>query len=190
MLNRENAPFLFTILLGLVAWTATKAIDRVVSTPLLKYELAEARRDGHREVSVLFTNVSNVLFKDLDVTLLVQDSVGSIEGTPVFSAELPMLVNQRLEPELANDSATFKVPQLHPGGRFKIAARVSDDAVPLIGVNSTAGPISPTSPSLSTWVVEHQILILVSLSLIGLAVAGVYLFVLAKAVPGEPRYEL
>jgi hypothetical protein len=175
MLNREKLPYLLAALLGFVTWTLTRAVDRIVEAPLLKYIVSDRQTSAGRVATYEVENISTQLFKSIQVVVFLENSVGAFAGLPALVPELPMMVDRDTPPTLAPDSATFVLPELHPGWRFQIRAGLSADAAPGLGVRSPNAAIRLVQGSFRTWLVENELWILLALSVAGIILVIGYL---------------
>lgn len=182
MFTREKIPFVLAGLLGFLTWTLTRAVDRVVETPIVRYSVAEKMVNGVRVVSFDLKNISTAELKNVRLVVLLEGSAGKFEdgSPPVLEAELPMIVNRKAPPEVSGDSATFTFPELQPGARFRLTTRVSADAVPALALQSPDAAVRLLQPSLQTFLVEKELALLMTFSVATTILVIFYSYLLWK----------
>jgi hypothetical protein len=170
----EKVPFFLAALLGFLAWSLMRVVDRITAAPLIAYSESDPGQ-GQRQVSFDVHNISGTMFKDIQLTVLLTDSKGEFLGRPEIIAELPMTLANN-PPAPATDSVSFHLAELQPGWKFRIQATVTADASPELAFASPSQPAQLVQTSWRTYLVEHEVNILLVLAAGATLLAVAYVF--------------
>lgn len=186
MLQREKIPFALATLLGLLTWTVTRAIDHVLEAPLIKYTQVDRRVNGARFVSFDVENISATLYTNIEFVVLLREGKFVRPPEPWVSPVLPMLNDSRA-PIVVDDSARFTFPELHPGGQLRIEGQVTEDAVAFLGMRHPRAAARLVRPSIQTWLVETELVLLLIIGVAGIGLAAAYVVALVKHPAQTPQ---
>jgi len=175
LLLEERAPFVLAALLAFVSWTVTHVVDTILKAPIVKYE--QINEDG--QVHFDLTNISDTLFKDLQISVLLRRGIATEVETNVMP-HLPMIVDKLKEPLVSSDSVIFTIAELHPGWRIRLTLRVQPETVLGIGFKGHDAALRLEPGSLATRLVENETPVLIALASGAIVLIGWYLALLAR----------
>ncbi len=186
----EKAPFLVTLIFGILAWGVTHIVDRVTAAPTIEYrEALSPLRGPAAEVRKIEVRLHNLSSNDTyyNTTFILSRRTGSAtrfltnledkQHTPDVVAEEPAwfgetsTTKRSIDP--SDDHIDFIVPQIPPDGRIRIIAFFTGDGVPLFRAKLNADDKSTmrlVPPSIETFLVRNETLLILAAMLS--AVAG------------------
>jgi len=190
ILIADKLPYLFTILIGLIAYQVDHFINNLSETPLVNYgfqKIDSKDSAGFKvdSIQVLIANLSKKrCFKNLDFDIKYRYS-GTLKTPDVYAAELIAIAPSMILPDSnARNSGyklnNYKIPQLQPNGQYyailKLRYKGEFEEMPSVYLNSKDN-ILLTNANSDTFIIKNQVwinLILIILSLVGIILYATY----------------
>jgi hypothetical protein len=158
----DKAPYILTIVVAGLAWTLTHIVDRLLGTPLLSYQIQELQRDGKKSFYLTVKNITrDKTFRALRIVITAAaDSTLSnpaiIPVQPASEGDQPFTLEDR--------TLDFTFPEVQPGWQFEISAGFQGDKIPTLRMSLGGGQtLYAVTPSMETFLVEHDIELLFAL---------------------------
>jgi hypothetical protein len=166
VLRAKEAPFLLTVLCGLLAWTATRAIDRVTQAPTIEYDLQREWSAG--KVSYSIRNLSrDTAFKQLDFIVVAKG--GSLTASQRLAEKVvwhapclegaPEAGEIRPSPEVLGGALQVRIMRLDPGCQVDLVAKLDPpgaDVRILLSLSQAAGAVRFVPASIVTRFVRYE----------------------------------
>jgi hypothetical protein len=177
----DKAPYIITILMAALTWSLTHIVDRLLATPMLRYEVRNQSTQGRQTQYWTFRNITrDKTFRDVRLLL-----TASADGLFTEGAVIPVQpASEGDKPhQMAGRTFEFTFPELQPGWKIEIFVSYTGTAPPSIRLSSTNQTIYAVMPSVETFLVEHELGIL--LLLVGVWTFAILVWVFyprAKAV--------
>lgn len=168
----QEAPWITTLALGCAGWFLTHAVDRVMNSPTLEYQLATDQAATGGTVRLQLTNLTrDRAFDEVRVVLIGSDedrfdrpSIRAVQ--PADDGSSP--------PQIAGNTVTFTIARMQPGSVYRLAIDHRTAAVPALRITSDASVIRPVAPSAATSFARHELACLLALGACGALGLGLY----------------
>jgi hypothetical protein len=187
MFKRENAPYLFTLIIATLGWLLTRAVDEMTKSPLVAYSISESvNGKGGRQFSVRVHNISAATaFRNLYVVLTNLDGERSSFTDAKIEYEPPAYVDKlrKTEAYYGNTWAGILLTDLQPKTAVRLVTQIQGLDVPVVRCESATDTVRLVKTGLRTCLLEHETEILLLLALVLCLLLGFYIFYLAKATP-------
>jgi hypothetical protein len=177
----DKAPYLVTVIVAALAWTFTHVVDRLLASPLVTYQEQLDESGGKKKLSLTLKNISSEkTFRDIHLLmavpfggLITNASVTPVQ--PAWEGDKPPTWHEH----------TFEhiFPVMQPGTQLEVSVTYDGNEPPSLRMFSD-GTIKFVQPSWETWLVEHEVGVL-----IGLLLVGIVLLIIAILVPSSTRRE-
>ena len=186
LLSADSAPYLVTLAIAGIAWAITHTVDRIVTSPIVEYDIVYETGDGVTKVVVRLENLStgtgfrNVTFvlreaaRDADIAFDCKECRSLVIGTAPVSTT-------GYAADSTTQSVTFRVPSLPPGGRVDLVAHYTGQARPIFLVKEDGSDIRLLEPSLETWFARHESNVILAIIAFWLALLAVTVVVAGRA---------
>ena len=192
ILRTEKFPYLLTILFALIGWGLTHSVDRLINSPIIEYKLTKEFTENRKQlVSYEITNISrDRLFQNIEFKLLhKRGSKGKLSqaNSKTFP---PMDLPEQVQ--FGAEYATITIPEFHPDWKFVLTVEMSEDFYPTLhfsSKNPAAGnrPIRLLRSGFETYIIKHELQIIVGLIALWLLTIVIYLAFIAKHNNAEPE---
>lgn len=159
MISDNNVPVIVTLLLGILAWTFTHAVDRYLQDPIIKVSKKIERTNGSEvKLIVSFENISrNTNFANL-VIVILGNSPANTFTKPIPVAIGPgWLPTTTLKP--AKDAIDIKFDSFHPGWTVQLTTTMTGEGDPRIQLQKSPVATVLQPAGLKTCIIENEILI-------------------------------
>lgn len=172
MMN-DKAPYVVSLILGVLGWLVGHMVDRIVAAPTLEYHVEETDSDGRRSMAVELTNITrDKSFDSLRARIVIPDAK-QYEPPTLVSAEPAF--EGTTAPETKADTTNFILPRMMPGAEINFGIAAASAGEPRLSIWSDAKePIRLQERGLETFFAKHEIEILAGLFLIWLAALGIW----------------
>ena len=159
----DKVPYLITILFASISWVIVHSVDRVNSSPTVTYTIVPNPQGcGPKCFTVEIRNVTTtVLLKNLVISVHLEgpDSSSKIQHADIIATQPAW--NGDMAPNWdAGDSADFPIAIFQPGWEFKLVTRFSGGGTPRVYLTKSPDPIRFVEPSVETFFVNHEALII------------------------------
>jgi hypothetical protein len=187
MFKKENAPYLFTLIIATLGWLLTRAVDEVTKSPLVAYTVHESVNvQGGREFTVRVHNISRATaFRNLYVVLTNLDGVRSkfTDANAEYEAPAHVSEERKTTAGWGNTWAGILLKDLQPESAVRLATRIEGPDTPLVRCESATDTVRLVEENWHTWLVEEETGILLWLALILVLLLIFYVVCLARAKP-------
>ena len=175
----DKAPYLLTVLFGLLGWGVTHVIDRVLKSPTLEYRCATHDALPRRALSCLVRNVSeDRVFADLIFVIRIPDgSPGRVEDPRIVWEAPAYPPGDNPVPRASGGDAEYVLAALNPGAAVVLTAvlnRETNYSLHLRG-NKDA-PVRFIRAVFETFLVGNETRLVVALVAVGSLLALYFLF--------------
>jgi hypothetical protein len=178
----DKAPYIVTILLAALTWSLTHFADRLLATPMLRYEIQDLSSQDRKTQFLTFKNITrDKTFRDVHLILAAPADGLFTEGAiipiqPAWEGDQPY--------QMAGRTFEFTFPEIQPGWTIEVSVGYTGSSPPTIRLSSTKQTIYAVTPSAETFLVEHELGILIGLAVTWAVVLGiVWLFALTYEQP-------
>jgi hypothetical protein len=165
-LAKEKMPYLVTLLFGALGWGATHTVDRLLESPIIEYTTWAAPATQFRIFSLSIYNVSQKqAFNGLTLVFLLPKGSGKFLPNSARIVASPPAWEGEAAPDTRQQSIIFTLPTLHPDGQVRFEAGFEGDTLPAIRLSTAVGPVRLVPPSLETFLVKHELCVLIGMML-------------------------
>jgi hypothetical protein len=160
----DKAPYLVTLVIGALAWALTHAVDRLLSTPMVKYSVQQISSNENKTVYLTFKNITrDKTFKKLHL-ILTAPSDGVIAAGAVIPVQPASEGDQPYQVEGRTFEFTF--PEFQPGWQIEISVDYTGSSQPSLRLSSPDQTVYAIAPSIQSILVEYDIEILMALAVL------------------------
>ena len=196
MLKSDKLPYLFTILIALVAYSVTKIADRLEKLPILEYSVAKqsGSKDCNGTHHVTLTNLSTErAITDLVIRVAPQKPGGRItEQSMHYEPPLIFMPEEIREMRLCPDAAEFQITGLPPYCVVDLCVTVQDSDTVSVHYHYTRQVFRFMPRGLQTFIVRYELNILVGLlgaSFLLLVTYAIFLWRTRSPADNKGRFE-
>jgi hypothetical protein len=186
----DKAPYIVTIVMAGLAWTLTHIVDRLLTTPLLSYQIQQLQGDGKKSFYLTLKNITrDKTFHNLRIiitaaadSLLTEPAIIPVQ--PASEGDQPFSLEDR--------TLDFTFPEIQPGWQFEISAGFQGEKIPTLRMSLMGDQtLYAVTPSLETFLVEHDIGLLFALVVLWIAALVIILSIqyFSSAPNGATRYD-
>jgi len=189
----DKLPYLFTILLAIVAYQIDHFINYNLETPIIQYDYSTLSKKDSANLSVehlqvKITNLNKkISFKNLIFNIKYSSKVnckpcyvGEADLIPVSPAPI---LSDSCAYNIESKMVGYKIPQLQPGGTYLATLVVKHNPAvtenPLIYLNSSDS-VWLTSSNAETFIINNQVLINIILIMLSFTAIIVYAILVNK----------
>jgi hypothetical protein len=187
MFKRENAPYLFTLIIATLGWLLTRAVDEMTKSPLVGYSVHDSvDAQGLREFSVRVHNISAATaFRNLYLVLTNLDGVRSKFTQADIQYEPPVHVSKERKTvaEWGNTWAGAQLKELQPQTAIRLATQIEGPDDPVVRFESATDTVRLVKDGWLTYAVEHEMELLLWFAGGLVALLLFYVICLAKGKP-------
>lgn len=180
MIVNNNVPIIVTILLGIIAWTFTHAVDRYLQDPIIKVsKKTERTNENKAKVVISLENIShNINFTDM-VIVVLGNSPSNTFDKPTRRAVGPgWPPTTTLNSERDTIDIVFK--SFHPGWKVQLTTTMFGQGDPRIQLKHAPVATVLQPAGFKTWIVENEILITTLLGAIAFLYIVVWLIIIRR----------
>jgi hypothetical protein len=171
----DKAPYIVTILMAALTWSLTHIADRLLATPMIRYEVQNLSTQGRQAQYLTFKNITrDKTFRGLRLVLTAAADGQFTQGAvipfqPASEGDRPY--------QLAGRTFEFTFPEFQPGWKIEISVGYTGSAPPTLRLSSADQTIYAVVPSLETLLVEYDLEVLIGLAVIWIiALVVIWLF--------------
>lgn len=174
----NNIPFLFTVLLSVLAWTTNQIVSSLEKEPILEVTSKEYDKSTNKLTYVLTNISSNKLFKEL--TFEIYGGIIDCFGEQDVILGPPNMKSMSTPKPKCNESESvdFTVDEFHPSSTIKLVSHVkfldNRDSSALYVKSNNA--IKVVHNSLQTFLIKHKLEILITLFVVWFILIVIYVF--------------
>lgn len=194
--SATEVPFLFVLLLGIVAWGVTHIVDRSLDSPILEVsvvssvntatKLAVCSGESVKTMQVPYVlhytlrNISRTkLFKGLSFLVrLPEESDAKIVGVRLL-AVAPAVPGEHPE-TCAADHASFRGLDFHPGWEMMFSIGLNKQAIPKLHLSGSTEALFLKQQDLETRMIRHEAKLIGLLVFLMILIAAGYLIFLCR----------
>ena len=151
----DKAPYIVTVLMAGLAWALTHFVDRLLTTPMLRYEVQNFSSPSGQTQYLTFHNITrDKTFRKVRLTLTAPDD-GVFTGAvvipiqPASEGDTPY--------QMAGRTFEFTFPELQPGWRVEISSTYTGSSPPSLRLSSPDQTIYTVTSSFQTLLVQHEL---------------------------------
>jgi hypothetical protein len=183
----EKAPWLVTLILGVLGWLLSHTVDRIISSPTVEYDIRQYQGGDRRGVIVHLRNITrDKSFDHVQATVTFPDGKnfkwGMVAAAPASEGDEP--------PVHQGATVSFAMPLLMPGTKVGFAASATGTAEPVVRIWSAASqPVRLQRRGAETFFARHETGVmtgLIALWLVALLIILVLARRASKAAAGGP----
>jgi len=171
----EKAPYIVTLVVAGMAWTLSHIVDPLLATPMLMYSIQVLNDGGKKSIYLTLKNITrDKTFHDVRVIITAApgDTLANravIPVQPAWEGDQPGVREGR--------TFDFTFPEIQPNGQFEMTASYRTETRPSLRISEPKGTVDPITPSVETFLVEHEIALFGGLLAFWIIVlAGIYCF--------------
>lgn len=178
----NSVPFLFTVLLSVLAWTTSEIISVLENSPVI--EITSKSYDlSNKKLTYVLTNVSNsILFNNL-IFEISGDNAKCVGELNVYHGP-PNMKGENTKPSECSggNSAEFAVEEFHPASMIRLVGTfeftLNQDNSALYLKSKSAVKVLPSG--LQTFLIKNKLEILVSLFTLWFILILTYMFAVKR----------
>ncbi len=166
MLKKETAPFLFTLIIAVLGWLLTRAIEDAAKAPTLAYSKSSFSEGTSRIFAFRLRNVSSdVVFRNFNIVLTGPDEIHShfLWADILYAAPIHPDKSKKQDPSWKSSYVICFVPELQPGTELIVKAKVDGDAEPVLRFDCPT-PLHLVRAGALSFAIENLSEILISLA--------------------------
>lgn len=163
----DKAPYVVSLIFGVLGWLVGHMVDRIVDAPTLEYRLEKADTGARRGLSVKLVNVTREKsFDKLQARIVIPDAKNYERATlesvePAFEGTTA--------PQTSGDTTNFALPLMMPGTAITFGVFAASGGEPRLSIWSDGSqPIRLEEPSLETFFAKHEMGVFAGLFLVWL----------------------
>lgn len=188
MFFRKDIPYILSILIALATWNLNQLLERVEDAPTLEYFINEAKDSSALLVTVVNLSRKVRIARSTIWVTLNDTERARCTGQPRMELASPYMDKTGIDhPRCSDDgrSAVFDAPPLQPGGIITMSVPVTAvDSATLLVHSDEAMRIVPSSAI--TWMIRHQLGILLVLLAGWTGGIVAYLFLMSRHPERDP----
>ncbi|UII27911.1 hypothetical protein LVD15_05685 [Fulvivirga maritima] len=182
MLNRDNIPYLFVALIGILTWSLNNIIENSKQSPILEYSF----RTKNDITNLKLTNLSSaIVLTSLNFNLCLKDSsdLDSLVSEPIVIAIPPAYSMQK---EIDSNSISercfdFIIDEIQPNGEFIVRFRSLNRGQGILIMKSSGGQaVRIMNWNFLTIAIKYQLIINVTVFILSIITLLIYYIYLLK----------
>lgn len=187
MWRADQVPYLFTLIIAVLGWLVTRAVDEVDKSPMITYHIENGMRDGMRTCTAHLHNISaDKVFRNLLIALVYpkEKMEGANFKTVEFRYPAPAMRQDQNRPREYTDKwmAQSVISELQPGATIDLITTLEGQEEPSVHCQS-AEAVRLVRRSAFTDAVEHEPALLLGLAVVLTVFLCIYLFVALRKSP-------
>lgn len=187
ILIADKLPYLFTLLIALIAYQSDHFINSLSHTPIIKYDFNVINQKDSAGVKtdsviLLLKNLSSTIsFKNLNVDLKYR-SENQFKNIKISDPDLIPISPSPILPDsnfynIRNTINCYKIPQLQPNAAYQASFKIKHNRplseMPSIYLNTTDN-VWLTQSNFQTWILEYQVPVNIILIIFFIALTIIY----------------
>jgi hypothetical protein len=178
----DKAPYAVTLLIAVIAWAFTHAVDRLQAIPFLLYDF-NVLESSNNEFSTYLTlkNISrNRVFRQIEILITASSNDTFVDAAvipyqPASEGDQPWTVSGR--------TFNFRFPEIQPGGTFGISLVHLSPTPPAIRLSSDSESFYAVRPNIETFLIQNEFNILFG----GIVISAILLGWIVKLTKARRR---
>jgi hypothetical protein len=136
----DKAPYLVSLILGVLGWLVSHMVDRIIEAPTLEYHIQKETAADRSMLSVELHNITREKsFEGLKATIYFPNATSIY--SPHLTAAEPAF-NGKAPPTVSGSTATFTLPKMMPGAQLNFSAVARAKAPPSCAFGRTVNLLS------------------------------------------------
>jgi hypothetical protein len=168
LFKRDNAPYLFAIIIAILGWLITRSVDEITKSPLVVYDLDDSTNiDGARQLILRVRNISRTTaFRNLYVLLSDLDGNRSKFTKAAAHYEAPVHISEdrKTTAECGATWAGILIKDLQPNTAVRLVTTIAGSDTPTVRCESATDTIRLVKGGIVTWIIQNETAILLWLA--------------------------